>query len=57
MGRLHCVNGLKLAVLFRAGPATWAGGPSQRRHGRDARPTAALVVARSASACLRGVGE
>jgi hypothetical protein len=52
MGRLHCVNGPKPAGLFQAGPATWAGGPSQLRWGRDARPTAALAVARLALACL-----
>jgi hypothetical protein len=31
---LHYANGPKLAGLFWASPATWAGGPSQRRQGR-----------------------
>jgi hypothetical protein len=33
-GRLHCANGPKLAGLLWTGPATWAGGPSQRRQER-----------------------
>jgi hypothetical protein len=33
MGKVHCAYGSKLAGLFRAGPATWAGGPSQRKQG------------------------
>jgi hypothetical protein len=50
MGTLHCANESKLTGLFQAGPATWAGGPSQRKEGRDARPTAALAAARSSPA-------
>jgi hypothetical protein len=33
MGKVHCAYGPKSAGLFRAGPATWAGGPSQWKQG------------------------
>jgi hypothetical protein len=61
MGKVQCAYGPKPADLFWAGPATWAGGPSQQKQGSRERLAhgrwAVTVVGDSDKSALEMGGE